>query len=295
MGTVVISKIFDFIKSLNVPSLVVALIASAIITYYLNRLLSRGEKKKKEQQDRLKVHFQEELVNEKDEIINQLSNLRAECGIIYYKGSSVKEARDTVITLPKPSVAFDAHFPKETAELKRLAGLMADHHKSRNMLINEIRKYTESLGFTVGHDNPMNISPFIYDIVFDILFLHWGSSRDREYTSWFDFRSIETKSGHGLNLLFVSGWGSSAIAYAEAEVDKEGCRRVILEISQDVEYKKKAVGIVDAVDSLVAQLASFCAQLGGKVADVAKYWPGTKVYKFKIEKKTCPRCKQIFD
>ncbi|MCJ7515269.1 MAG: hypothetical protein MUO89_04795 [Dehalococcoidia bacterium] len=286
-----ISNIIDFIKSLNLPSLAVAVVLSTIITIYVNRLLTRGEKKKMGQESKLKVHFHEELEPEANLIIRHWGNLMEDCGLILVKGVRADKPANTVIMLPQPSFAFAAHFPKETAELKRLAGLITEHYSTRGKLISEIGHYLKLLGFTTGPNREMNISPFIYDRFFDILFLHWTNTPEDEYATKFDFRNIETRPD-GPNALFVSG---SAIAYAATEVDKEVCRHRILEISENSEYKNKAVAVLDTANSLIAESASVCQYLGNKVADVAKYWPGTKVYKFKIEKKACPICKKVFD
>lgn len=197
--------------------------------------------------------------------------------------------------LPRPLASFVAHFPVETAELDEYRPKIEEHNRRLVDFRSRIKRDFESRDIPVVNINhPPSDPPYIYDTIFRPLFDWWKDRNQRKANPRPNFEQIETKSDFGPNHLLVAGWGSEAIAYAETDSDKQRCKDALSEVAENKEYEREAAGLVSSANELVKQARTLGRELSDKLGNVAKFWPGTKNYRFKKEKQKCPKCREVF-
>lgn len=283
-----LSSLKDTLGKINIPSLLTAAVLSFVVTFLYDRFVVRSKERKNEEERKLKMHFEQDLVKEATTITTLCNSVTQRFGAI------VSAENFQPALFPQPSDVFAAHFPLETAELAKNAKQIGIHNTTYDALVSRIKRHLEARGFSVGPDTPTKFSPFIYDGVFRLLFHYWDDLHCGRTTPRPDFEKVDPIPEKGSNDLFASGWASEPVAYAEAEVDKNGCRQLLYEVSQDMSYQREAFSVIESADSLTNQVKSFATQLDSRISDVRNYWPGTVSCKFKIKKEKCTKCKEIF-
>jgi hypothetical protein len=250
-------------------------IITGIILLVIGYLLGSSKERKKEQDKRLKTHF-EDLKNELQKGITLTKT--------YWKIE--------VTGSPQFSDSFRAHFP-ETLALEKCLDRIYDHNIRYGDFCLGIETRFESKGIPVANINyAPDISPYIYGAVLRPLFVWWKDRQNQKAHPQIDFKNIEAKPDGGPNNLFVAGWGGEAVAYGETDHDRERCREIIREVAQDKYYEKEVAELMSTADKLVGDVELSQSRLNEKLEDTHKFWPGTRKYKFKQEK-SCPRCREL--
>ena len=266
-----------------------------ILAFPVRRSVIAVQERKKERDKKLKIHF-EEINKEARSEMSEVSKVVEMYGaIVVRKGTVPLYHPDFVaIELPKFSESFAAHFPRANNKWMECIGGILKHNESYRQLVQNIRNNFESEGIPVVDINHSpNASPYIYDNIFAPLFSWWEDRHHGKAKPWPNFSHIETKTDFGPNHLLVAGWGSSAIAYAETDSDKERCKRAISRVAEDKDYENRAATSIKSANQRVQEIRAFKAELIDTLDDIDKFWPGTRNCRFK-EEKNCWRCKELF-
>jgi hypothetical protein len=266
-----------------------------ILAFPVRRSVAASQERKKERDKKLKIHF-EEINKEARSEVSEVSNVVEMYGaIVVRKGAVPLYHPDFVaIELPKFSKSFAGHFPRANNKWMELIGGILKHNESYSQLVQNIRNSFESEGIpVVDINNPPKVSPYIYDNIYAPLFSWWEDRHHGKAKPWPNFEHIETKPDFGPNHLLVAGWGSSAIAYAETDSDKERCKRAISRVAEDKDYENRAATSIKLANQRVQEIWTFKAELIDTLDDIDKFWPGTRNCRFK-EEKNCSRCKELF-
>ncbi len=294
-----IDQIWQFLSQ-NRDALIIGVII-AIVIALLRNLLRRlwqaifsTPEKKKEKDNKLKVHFKE-LKDEAKSIMSEANLIEMYGAVVASKGSVPLYHPDFVgIELPKFPENFTAHFPEIAKKWIECIGRILEHSKSYKQLVQNIRNSFKSEGIPIVDINhPPNVSPYIYDNIFPPLFNWWKDCGQSKANPWPNFEQIETKRDFGPNHLVVAGWNSQAIAYAETDSDKRRCKEAIGRVAKNKEYENEAAKTIELANERMKDVRTFKGQLTDTLDDIEKFWPGTKKYKFK-EEKNCSRCKELF-
>lgn len=278
---------------------ILATIIGGIILYILalpiRRFIVGLHEKNRERNSKLNTHFAE-IKEEAKSDLSEVSNVVEMYGVVVVRKGSVPlyHPNSIVIELPKFSDSFAAHFPEFADKWIECVRKILDHDKSYRQLVHNIRSGFESRGFPVVDVNhPPSVPPYIYENIYPPLFNWWKDRHQGKSRPWPDFGHIETKPDFGPNALLAAGWGSSAIAYAETEEDRERCKHAIRRLAQNKGYEKEAALMIELANQLVHEVREFKSEVVAALDDIEKYWPGTTNYRFK-ESKNCPRCKDLF-
>ncbi len=293
-------QIWQFLSE-NREALIIGVIIAIVIALFRNLLRRLWQaifptaEKKKEKDNKLKVHFKE-LKDEARAILSEAKISEMYGLVVTYAGGIPQYHPDFVgIELPKVPDSFEAHFPKETEMYGNYISRILRNNKGYKELRQKIKTDFESKGIPVVNINPPpKTSPVIYDTIFWPLFNWWKDRSQGKAKPWPNFEQIETTADFGPNHLVVAGWGSGAIAYAETHTDKQRCKNIITKIAKNGEYENEAVKTIQLASEVLKEFRTFKRQLINTLDDIEKLWPGTQSYKFKREKKKCTRCKQIF-
>ena len=261
-----------------------------------NRIAKRRDETKRNQEEKLKKHFDE--LNE--EIKAALSDVKI--GEMYglivtYAGGVPQYHPDFVaIELPKLADSFDVHFPREAEEYGKYIHNILRNNQSYKDLRQKIKADFESESVPMVNINPPpTTSPVIYDAIFWPLFSWWSDRSQGKTKPSPDFERIETIADFGPNHLVASGWHSGAIAYVIEPAEKQRCKEIISRIAHKAEYEEEAASIIHLANEILRDFRAFKGHIIDVLEDINKLWPGTKTCKFKKEKGKCTRCKQIFN
>lgn len=260
---------------------IITVIGYIFVTRWLNKKTAERESRR-EEKEKLRVHFRD-LKNEAQEsFIEKTLAITSSYGKI------------EVTELPQPPNSFAAHFPKETTELVKYRSEIDAHNRKYEDFCLRIRNAFESENIPVGQDNPNSLSPYIYDAILQPLFHWWRERSQGKAMPHPNFKKIDTRQDAGPHNLYVSGWGSQAVAYGESENTKERCKRAILEVAENKEFQQEATKLMSSANGLVKKARTLARELGQRFADIDDFWPGTRGYEFKKTVEKCKRCKEIF-
>ena len=246
-----------------------------------------------EQDRKLKTHF-EELKIEAKPLISLASNLAlmsANWKVVVSQGKYGENVSDFEKSEVSPD--FGAHFPEQARELSRLKQETSEHNTNCEDFRRKIIETLESKGISVEQNSQRTLCTCIYEAVFDPLFAVWGRLAQNE-RPWVNFQEINSRQVEGGYLLYASGWGASAVAFAKAEDDLEKCKSALAGVADDMENQNEAARILASANELKEKAKGFADQLNHKLDDIDKFWRGKKTKEFKKLKKTCPTCKELF-
>lgn len=251
----------------------------------------RLQEMRREKNEKLKVHFEELKQEAQSKVSIMISTLTEwQRRINVYDSSAPPRGNE----LDELSINFAAHFPEEAEDYNKYKQKMIKHNKEYEQFRLTIEDAFASKGIPKSSTstNPVTC---VYDITFVALFRWWEDLIKNVPHPQPDFIQIEPKqSGQGY-YLYASGLGSSPVAYAENDPDKDKLERALLEIAQNKGYKGETAKLLNSYKSLSQELNTYRSHLDEKIKDTERYWPGPKKgYKFEECRKTCPRCKRNF-
>jgi len=90
------------------------------------------------------------------------------------------------------------------------------------------------------------------------------------------------------------GWSGTLVACVQTESDKVKYTHALREVAGNKQLQTEGTKLSSSAKQLDNEITAFRIQLLDKLDNVDKFWPGTKNYKFRKEKRNCPRCKEIF-
>ena len=278
-----------WIAGVSVPAVV------AVAIFAGNRIAKRRDEIKRTQEGRLRKHF-EELNGEVKDVLSDV-NVSEMYGLIVTYAGGIPQYHPNVIgiELPKLPDSFKIHFPKEAEQYGNHIHNILRNNQNYKDLREKIISDFESEKITVVSVNlPPTKSPVIYDSIFWPLFSWWNDRSQGKADPHPDFDKIETTIDHDPDSLVASGWHSTAIAYAVDPTEKRKCIEIISQIAHKAGYEEEASRINRSANEILRDFRAFKGHIMGVLEEIDKLWPGTKTNKFKLEKKKCPRCKQIF-
>ena len=267
-------------------------VSVVVIAVVVPLLVGRRQRKKVEQDRKLRTHF-EELKREAELVISSASNLAPmarDFSIVVAVGSQAVTTSD--IEEAKVSASFEAHFPERAKGLGTLKKETGEHNTNcenfRQKIVTDFRKKAIPV-----EKYPCKDSCCIYEDAFDALFNIWRELARNKPPSPDFHQELNAEQADGGYFLRARGW-SSVVAFAKIEDDQQKCRSVLAEIADDIGNQKETTKIVASAKELVEKAREFANQLAAKLDEIDKYWPGTQTNKFKRLKKTCPKCKELF-
>ncbi len=256
-------------------------------------LASRRQRKKTEQDRKLRAHF-DELKGEAELVISSASNLAPMArhfSIVVAIGSQAVTTSD--IEVAKVSASFEAHFPEQAKGLGTLKQKADEHNTNCENFRQKIKIAFESQGIPVVQNDQGNHSICIFEAALDALFARWRSLAQNTDPSP-DFQNIRSNPVEGGYLLHPSGWGSSMVAFSKTEDERDKCELALAEIADNVENQQEVSEIVNKGSKLIAEGKEFANQLASEINDIGEFWRGRRGKDFKELKKTCPRCRELF-
>ncbi len=258
-------------------------IAIAVIIPAVGLCIERRHRKKVEEDRRLKAHFVD-LKKEADPIISAVSSISKSYGKVNIGETQI-------------SGSFKAHFPGEAEMWSSLNDRVNVHNRKCENFRQKIEIAFESKGIPVvkSWDTVCN-SAYVNEKMLYALFLFWEAlARGCEgalTTLPIKFQQEEGRNGY---FLFVGSTAlKSVAAFAPNDDDKKDCEDALDKVANGEENKNGAFELFDCAGKIIGGVTEFGEQLKNKVEKVAKFWPGTKEYRFKKLKKTCPFCKELF-
>jgi predicted HTH domain antitoxin len=235
----------------------------------------------------LRSHFTKDILEASSNIIP----ISREYGGQLYPGNS-----------PEFSPEFRAHFPKEVATWNTYCSSVKIHNEKYREFVQRPRNVFESAGLSVFNCQTQVKSPYIYEMIFALLFLWWSSHSGHFRYPTIDFTKIDTNLSVCGNLcnLYVSGCNSSAIAYAENETDRQKCKDLITKVAFNLEYEGEAVGLTKLAEGIAKSINDLQSQLTSRIQNIDRYWPtnagtkwGTKEYQFRRLRDECLICRRL--
>jgi hypothetical protein len=248
----------------------------------------RLQEMRREQNERLKVHF-EDLKREGQSKISMMQSTLYE----WQRKINVNDssAPPSGTELRELSSSFAAHFPEEAKDYSKYKQKMIKHNKKYEQLRLTIEDDFASKGIPKASTstNPVTC---VYDITFVALFRWWEDLIKNVPHPQPDFIQIEPKQSNQGYYLYASGLGASPVAYAENDADKDKLERALLEIAQNKGYKGETAKLLNSYKSLSQELQTYWSRLNEKLEGIEKYWPGPKRHEFR-KIKDCSKCKEI--
>lgn len=248
----------------------------------------------KEEDRKLKAHF-EQLKKEGEDLLSLVRSLVEKDMRIVAVDTSAAELGVGYIEIRALQISdsFKAHFPGEWEEWTKWVEKAEKHNHDYEGFRQKIEKDFESKGIPVKSHLQSQANTCIFTNVFNPLFVWWGELAEGK-RPWVDFQKIDSKPVEGGYLLYASGWGASAVAFAKSEDEREKCESALAEVAKDEENQGEAAKLDNSANELVEQAKVFADKFAGKLDDIHEFWPGKRTSKFRRLKKTCPDCKELF-
>lgn len=253
-------------------------------------LASWWERKKVEQNRKLRAHFQE-LRREAELVMSSASNLAPmapDLSIVVAVGSQAVTTSD--IEQAKVSASFEAHFPERAERFGTLKQEAGEHNTNCENFRRKIVADFREKGIPVEEYSPRDFC-CMYEQAIDALLNIWRELAKNK-PRWPDFQQIYSVQADSGCFLRAQNW-ASALAFAKTEDDVRKCKLVLNEIADDIGNQAEAAKVLDSVNKLVKKGREFANEFSAKLDEIDKYWPGKKTDRFKRLKKTCQTCKEL--
>jgi len=260
-----------WIAGVTIPGVV------AIAIFAGNRIAKRRDETRRNQEERLKKHF-DELNKEIKDALSDVKISEMYGLIVTYAGGVPQYHPDFVgIELPKLVDSFSVHFPREAKEYGKHIDKMLRNNQSYKDLRQKIEADFESESVhLVSANPPPTTSPVVYDTIFWPLFSWWNDRSQGKTKPSPNFDQIENIADFGPNNLVASGWHSAAIAYAIEPAEKQRCKDIISRIAHKAEYEKEAARIIHLANEILRDFRAFRGHVVDLLEEIDKLWPGTK-------------------
>jgi hypothetical protein len=283
----------EFLATHTVEAVAIIIAAITAVGVFVGPWFASWRQRKNTEQDKkLRAHF-EELKRETELIISSASNLAPMSGdwkIVVSEGSyggnisNIEEAQ--------VSSSLEAHFPEQAKQLSTFKQKTREHNANWEDFRRKIKIAFESKGVPVVQNDQSEPSTYIYENAFEPLFNMWRELAQNK-GPWLDFQKIESEPVKGGYLLYASGWRGNAVAFAKTKDGIEKCKLAFAEIADTKENQREDARILNSANKLIGEAKEFAHQLASELSEVDKFWPGTRINKFKRLKKTYPICKEL--
>lgn len=244
-------------------------------------LIARRRRLKREERNKLKVHFEDLKSKVGDPMMDMASHIAERYG----KLGTFNTFGDIVSESPFPSAfdfeegdqfdSFKMHFPRLATKWEKLNRKINKHNGKHSRFRQKIETDLAPL-------------PCTLITAFEQFYNRWKELADKR-RPWPDFKQIEGKPYQGGYGLYAEGWGASAAAQVSTEEDIKKCGRALYEVSENKEYRDEAAKIHKAASDLIGALQKFANELGETMDDIIKYWPNERFKKLK----GCPICQKF--